>query len=72
MRIARLLLERISLRGVCRAVGVGSDGFYTLCERFQAGHEYLYVTSQSGTQTVILPRLEIELLFDIWLRTTPL
>lgn len=28
--IERLLLEHISLRGICRAVGVGLHGFYTL------------------------------------------
>ena len=64
--IERLLLERISLRGICRAVGVGLRWLlHFMVERFQAAPEHLYVTSPSGTQTVILQRLEAEL-DELW------
>ena len=59
--IERLLLERISLRGICRAVGVGLRWLlYFMAERFTAAPEHLYVQSTAGTQKVILPRLEAE------------
>jgi insertion element IS1 protein InsB len=64
--IERLLLERISLRGICRAVGVGLRWLlHLMVERFQADPEHLYVRSPSGTQTVILQRLEAEL-DELW------
>jgi insertion element IS1 protein InsB len=60
--IARLLLERISLRGICRAVGVGFRWLLQfMVERFQAAPEHLYVKPADGTPTVILQRLEAEL-----------
>jgi hypothetical protein len=44
--IERLLLERISLRGICRAVGVGRQWLLQfMVTRFQAAPEDLY-TSQ--------------------------
>src|SRR5215831_1475614 len=64
--IERLLLERISLRGICRAVGVGLRWLLQfMVQRFQAAPEHLYVMSPSGTQTVILKRLEAEL-DELW------
>jgi insertion element IS1 protein InsB len=64
--IERLLLERISLRGICRAVGVGLRWLlHFMGERFQAAPEHLYITSPSGTQTVILQRLEAEM-DELW------
>ncbi len=66
--IERLLLERISLRGICQAVGVGLRWLLqSMGERFEAAREHLYVMSPSGTQTVILQRLEAEL-DEIWSR----
>jgi insertion element IS1 protein InsB len=64
--IERLLLEGISLRGICRAVGGGLRWLLQfMVECFQAAPEHLYVTSPSGTQTVILHRLEAEV-DEIW------
>src|SRR5919198_181479 len=55
--VERLLLERISLRGICHAVGVGLQWLLQfMVERFQAAPEPLYVMSPSGTQTVLLQR----------------
>ena len=57
--IERLLLERISLRGICRAVGVGLQGLLQfMVARFQAAPEHLYVTPADSAPTVILQRLE--------------
>src|SRR4051795_7860025 len=64
--IERLLLERSSLRGICRAVGVGLRWLlHFMVERFQAAPEHLYVISLSNTQTVILQRLEAEM-DELW------
>ena len=64
--IERLLLERISLRGICRAVGVGLRWLLQfMVERFQSAPEHLYIQSASGTQRVILQRLEAEL-DELW------
>src|SRR5919106_6021935 len=53
--IERLLLERISLRGICRAVGVGLRWLLQfIVERFQAVPEHLYVEPPGSTPTVIL------------------
>src|SRR5262249_54275625 len=60
--IARLLLERISLRGICRAMGVGLQWLLQfMVERFQEAPEHLYVEPPSSTPAVILQRLEAEL-----------
>jgi insertion element IS1 protein InsB len=64
--IERLLLERISLRGICRAVGVGLQWLLQfMVERFQAAPEHLYVEPPSDTPTVIVQRLEAEL-DELW------
>jgi len=54
----RLLLERISLRGICRAVGVGLRGLLPFrVEWFQAAPAQLSVHAPGSTPAVILPRL---------------
>jgi insertion element IS1 protein InsB len=64
--IARLLLERISLRGICRAVGVGLRWLWQfIVERFQATPEHLHVKLPPRSSSVILQRLEAEL-DEIW------
>jgi insertion element IS1 protein InsB len=64
--IERLLLERISLRGICRAVGVGLRWLLQfMVERFQAAPEHLYAELPVGTPAVILQRLEAEL-DELW------
>jgi insertion element IS1 protein InsB len=64
--IERLLLERISLRGICRAVGVGLRWLLQfMVERFQAAPEHLYVRPTAGTQVVTLHRLEAEV-DELW------
>jgi insertion element IS1 protein InsB len=59
--IERLLLERISLRGIGRAVGVtlkGLLGFLVQC--FEALPDHLHVQLVTCTQDVIVQRLEVE------------
>jgi len=64
--IERLLLERISLRGICRAIGVGLRWLlYFMADRFTAAPEHLYVQPTAGTQRVILHRLEAEV-DELW------
>ena len=64
--IERLLLERISLRGICRAVGVGLQWLLQfMVTRFQAAPEDLYAKPAAGTPAVILQRLEAEL-DELW------
>jgi insertion element IS1 protein InsB len=64
--IERLLLERISLRGICRAVGVGLRWLLQfMVERFQAAPEHLYVESPVDTRAVILQRLKAEM-DELW------
>jgi insertion element IS1 protein InsB len=64
--IERLLLERISLRGICRAVGVGLQWLLQfMVERFQAAPEHLYVKPSGDTPAVIVQRLEAEL-DELW------
>src|SRR5262245_35484203 len=64
--IERLLLERISLRGICRAVGVGRQWLLQfMVARFQAVPDDLYVKPAEGTPMVILQRLEAEL-DELW------
>jgi len=65
-RVERLLRERISLRGICRAVGVGLQWLLQfMSARFQAAPEDLYVKPADGTPAVILQRLEAEL-DELW------
>ena len=64
--IERLLLERISLRRICRAVGVGLQWLLQFMgERFQAAPEHLYAEPPGGTPAVSLQRLEAEL-DELW------
>ena len=64
--IERLLLERISLRGICRVIGVGLRWLlYFMAERFTAAPEHLYVQSTAGNQSVLLQRLEAEV-DELW------
>jgi IS1 family transposase len=64
--IERLLLERIFLHGICRAVGVGLQWLLQfMVERFQAAPEHLYVEPPGSTPAVILQRLEAEL-DELW------
>jgi insertion element IS1 protein InsB len=64
--IERLLLERISLRGICRAVGVGLQWLLQfMVARFQAAPEHLHVTPADSAPRVILQRLEAEL-DELW------
>ena len=66
MLIERLLLERISLRGICRAVGVGLQWLMQfVVEQFQAAPKHLSVQPPAGTQAVILQRLEAEV-DELW------
>ena len=59
--IERLLRERISLRGICRAVGVGLKwllGFIVNC--FKALPNHLHVQPITGNADVMIQRLEVE------------
>jgi transposase-like protein len=48
--VERLLLERISLRGICRAVGVGLRWLLQfMVDRFAAAPDHLYVQLQGGS-----------------------
>src|SRR5262245_19539045 len=59
--IERLLLERISLRGICRAVGVDLRWLLQfMVERFQAAPEHLSVEPPVGPRAVMLQRLKAE------------
>jgi len=62
MLVERLLPERISLRGICRAVGVGLQWLVQcMVERFQAVADHPCVEPPSSTPAVTLQRLEVEL-----------
>ncbi len=64
--IERLLLERISLRGICRAVGVGLCWLLQfMSEQFQAAPDHLHVQGSAKAPMVILQRLEAEL-DELW------
>jgi IS1 family transposase len=59
--IERLLLERLSLRGICRAAKVGLKwllGFMVTC--FEALPDHLNVQPISCNQDVMIQRLEVE------------
>jgi insertion element IS1 protein InsB len=59
--IERLLLERISLRGICRAVGVGLKwllGFLVQCVEALPDHLHVQPVTRHGD--VIIQRLEVE------------
>ena len=64
--IERLLLESMSLRGICRAVGVGLRWLLQfLGEQFRRAPDHLYVKSPGRTSAVILQQLEAEL-DELW------
>ncbi len=57
--IARLLRERISSRGICRAVGVGLRWLLPcMGQRFEAAPEHLDIEPSVGIRAVILQRLK--------------
>jgi IS1 family transposase len=59
--IERLLVERISLRGICRAVGVTLKwllGFLVQC--FEALPDHLHVQPVTCTHNVMIQRLKVE------------
>jgi hypothetical protein len=59
--IERLLLERLSWRGMCRAVGVGLKwllGFIVTC--FEALPDHLHVQPIANHADVMIQRLEVE------------
>jgi insertion element IS1 protein InsB len=59
--IERLLVERISLRGICRAAGVNLKwllGFLVQC--FEALPDHLHVQLIACQQNVLIQRLEVE------------
>jgi insertion element IS1 protein InsB len=59
--IERVLVERISLRGICRAVGVGLKwllGFLVQC--FEALPDHLHVQPVTCQHNVMIQRLEVE------------
>jgi insertion element IS1 protein InsB len=59
--IERLLLERISLRGICRAVGVQLKwllGFLVQC--VEALPDHLHIQPLTGHRNITLCRLEVE------------
>jgi insertion element IS1 protein InsB len=59
--IERLLLERISLRGMCRAVGVGLKWLLgLLVQCFEALPEHLHVQPVASNHNVMIQRLEVE------------
>ena len=59
--IERLLLERMSLRGICRAVGVTLKWLLgCLVQCFAALPDHLHVQPVSCTRDVLVQRLEVE------------
>jgi insertion element IS1 protein InsB len=64
--IERLLCERISLRGICRAVGVSLPWLmHFMVERLAACPEHLYVQLPKGPAHVVIQQLEAEV-DEIW------
>lgn len=64
--IERLPLESISLRGICRAVGVGLRWLLQFMgERFEAAPEHLHVKLSVSSPAVIVQRLQAEL-DELW------
>jgi insertion element IS1 protein InsB len=59
--IAHLLRERISLRGICRAVGVSLTWrLHFMVERFAACPDHLHVQPPAGPTDVVVQLLEAE------------
>jgi insertion element IS1 protein InsB len=66
MLIERLLLERISLRGICRAVGVGIRWLLQfMSTRFREVPDHLNVMPPVRASAVIMQRLEAEV-DELW------
>lgn len=64
--IERLLRERISLRGIRRAMGVSVRWLlHFMGDRFDAAPDHLYVEQTAGRQAVILHRLEAKV-DELW------
>jgi insertion element IS1 protein InsB len=64
--IERLLRERLSLRGLCCAVGVGLHWLlHLMVARFATAPDDLYLRPTAGTQRVILQRPEAEM-DELW------
>ena len=64
--IARLLLERISRRGICRAMGVGLRWLLQFMDKqFRRAPAHLHVQSPGRAPAVILQRLEAEV-DELW------
>ena len=64
--IERLLLERISLRGICRAMGIGLRWLLQFMgARFQAASDHLNIRPPRQSGTVLLQRLEAEM-DELW------
>jgi insertion element IS1 protein InsB len=64
--IERLLLERISLRGICRAVGMGLRWLLQfMVERFRAAPDHLNAKLLASPPALILHRLEAEM-DELW------
>jgi hypothetical protein len=61
MLIEHLLCERISLRGICRAVGVSLTWLlHFMVERFAACPDHLHVQLPNSPTDVVLLQLEAE------------
>src|SRR5512138_895339 len=59
--VKKLLLERISLRGICRVVGVGLDWLLTfLVSLYEELPEHLNVSLEQVDNHVLIQRLEVE------------
>jgi insertion element IS1 protein InsB len=59
--IEHLLRERISLRGICRAVGVSLTWLlHFMVERFAACPDHLHIQPPAGPTDVVVQRLEAE------------
>jgi len=59
--IERLLLERLSLRGLCRAVGVGLKWLLAfIVTQFEALPDHLHVEPITSTADIVIQRLEVE------------
>ena len=64
--IERLLCERLSLRGICRAVGVSLTWLlHFVVERCAACPDHLHVELPAGPTAVVIQRLEAEA-DEIW------
>jgi insertion element IS1 protein InsB len=59
--VKKLLLERLSLRGICRVVGVSLDGLLSyLVSLYEELPEHLNVKLEHADNPVVIQRLEVE------------